>query len=89
MSDGQPRPAWVQLASEEQIRASSQGKSHPYERFMDGNVALMSRLIMAHPEIGPAFGQLSGTLLFGPGFLTRPEREMVAAVAASAQDCLY
>jgi hypothetical protein len=89
MSNEKPKEAWVRLASEAQIRAAAQGKTHPYDHFLGGKVARMSRLLMAHPVIGPVFRQLSTTLLFGPGFLTRPEREMVAAVAASAQDCLY
>jgi hypothetical protein len=29
------------------------------------------------------------TIMFGPGALSRPEREMVAGVAAAAQDCFY
>jgi hypothetical protein len=49
----------------------------------------MARLISAHPRIGPVFRQLSAELLFGPGAMTRAEREMVAAVAAAAQDCFY
>jgi hypothetical protein len=49
----------------------------------------MGRLIRAHPQLGPLFGALTGHILFGPGVLTRPEREMVAAVTAAAQDCHY
>jgi hypothetical protein len=44
---------------------------------------------MAHDGIGPAFAQLSRAVLFGPGALSRAEREMVAAVTAAAQDCHY
>ncbi len=49
----------------------------------------MGRLLSAHKEIGPAFGQLFRTIMFQPGHLSRQEREMVAAVAAAAQDCRY
>lgn len=49
----------------------------------------MSRLMMAHDVIGPVFAQLSRTLLFGPGTMSRAEREMVASVAAAAQACHY
>ncbi|MCI0818694.1 MAG: carboxymuconolactone decarboxylase family protein [Chloroflexi bacterium] len=40
--------------------------------------------------MGPAFSALFAQIMFSPdGKLTRHEREMVAAVAASAQDCFY
>ena len=44
---------------------------------------------MAHDRLGPLFRQLFRELMFGPGHLDRREREMVAAVAAAAQDCHY
>jgi hypothetical protein len=49
----------------------------------------MGRLIMAHLRIAAHFGPLFREIMFGDGVLTRREREMVAAVAASAQDCQY
>jgi hypothetical protein len=88
MADPQRPEAWVQLPSEADVRAA-QGQPHPYEGFLDGHVAHMTRLLMAHAAIGPVFRQLSRAVLFGPGALSRPEREMVAAVAAAAQACRY
>jgi hypothetical protein len=49
----------------------------------------MSRLLMAHPRIGPAFLQLFSQIMFEPGALSRQEREFVAAVTASVQNCFY
>jgi hypothetical protein len=83
------RDAWIDLPSENDVRAASGGRTHPYEVFLGGRVAHMARLLMAHPLIGPSFRQLTATVLFGPGALTRPEREMVAAVSAAAQQCVY
>ena len=88
-SASKPAEAWVRLPSESDVRALAQGRTHPYETYLGGVVARMARLLSAHPRIGPAFRQLSAELLFGPGALTRSEREMVAAVAAAAQDCFY
>ncbi|MHB8656524.1 MAG: hypothetical protein ACYC91_01000 [Solirubrobacteraceae bacterium] len=59
---------------------------HPYNF---GFVTGMSRLLMAHPRIGPKFQAMFAEIMFGPGALDRCEREMVAAVAASAQSCFY
>jgi hypothetical protein len=81
--------AWTGLPAPEELRAAGGARPHPYDDFMDGKVAPMSRLLAAQPLVGPAFRQLSAAVLFGPGALTRPEREMVAAVTAAAQDSFY
>jgi len=83
------RIAWIQVPSVDEVRQAAAGKVHPYEAFLDGRIAHMARLASAHPVIGPALRNLSAAVLFGPGELSRAEREMVAAVAASAQRCLY
>ena len=77
--------AWVALPDEESYRRSVPSGG-PYDF---GFLPAMGRLIAAHPRIGPAFGALFGAIMFAPGSLSRSEREMVAAVAASAQDCFY
>jgi len=89
MNETTTRDAWVNLPSEDDVRAMSGGKVHPYEKFLGGRVAHMARLVLAHPTIGPAMRPLSAAILFGPGDLSRSEREMVAAVAAAAQKCHY
>jgi alkylhydroperoxidase/carboxymuconolactone decarboxylase family protein YurZ len=52
-------------------------------------VANMGRLLQTHPRIGPAFNQLLRQIMAEPGVLSHAERQMVAAVAAAAQDCHY
>ena len=78
--------AWVKLPEPATIRLAAERQNHPYDF---GYVAGMARLIMAHPRIAPAFGALYASIMFAPGALSRAEREMVAAVAAAAQDCHY
>ncbi len=83
--------AWVRIPTEEELRARfpapAAGARHPYDF---GFFPAMARLIMAHGRIGPAFGALFTQIMFSPeGKLDRREREMVAAVAAAAQDCHY
>jgi alkylhydroperoxidase/carboxymuconolactone decarboxylase family protein YurZ len=79
--------AFVKLPTDEEIRAATPaGGASAYNfGFMMG----MPRLRMAHPRIGAQFGPLYREIMFGPGELDRAEREMVAAVAAAAQDCVY
>ena len=76
--------AWVTLPDAGQMRMPA---GHPYDF---GFVAGMSRLLRAHERIGRAFSALYAEVMFSPeGVLSRREREMVAAVAAAAQDCTY
>jgi hypothetical protein len=79
--------AWVQLPTEAELRAQRPSTSdNPYDfGFLTG----MERLLLAHGRIGKAFLRLFGQIMFYPGHLSRAEREMVAAVAAAAQDCHY
>lgn len=83
----QVRQAWIALPSDEAVRAMLPAdRRHPYDF---GFVAGMTRLVRAHPRIGPALGALFAQVMFAPGFLERREREMIAAVTAAAQDCTY
>jgi hypothetical protein len=54
-----------------------------------GFVPAMGRLINAHARLAPHFGRLFAAVMFEDSTLNRREREMVAAVAAAAQDCHY
>ena len=76
--------AWVKLVPEDEVRPMFEG--HPYNL---GFIPAMGRLIASHDRIGPYFGALFGQIMFAPGALDRREREMVAAIAAAAQDCHY
>jgi hypothetical protein len=85
--DLQPKDAWIELPSDDVVHASMPtDRIHPYDF---GIVMGMSRLSRVHPTIGPAFRELYSKVMFEEGYLERWEREMVAAVAAAAQDCQY
>ncbi len=87
MDDTALPPAWVDIPSEQDIRAQMPaGITHPYDF---GFLPAMSRLLMAHERIGPPFRQLFREIMFVPGDLGRRERELVATVAAAAEDCYY
>ena len=85
MDDSNVPDAWVAMPSEADIRDQFPS-GHPYDF---GFIAGMQRLVMAHMGIAPFFGALFRQIMFEPGALERREREMVAAVAAAAQDCHY
>lgn len=82
------REAWISIPSEETERARlPQGFTYPYDF---GFLPAMGRLVRTHPRIGPAFLNLFAQIMWTPeSSLSRQEREMIAAVAAAAQDCHY
>jgi alkylhydroperoxidase/carboxymuconolactone decarboxylase family protein YurZ len=77
--------AYIALPRVDEVGAT-RGADHPYNF---GFVTGMARLLNAHPRIGPALQTLFAEIMFAPGALSRQERELVAAVAASAQTCFY
>ena len=78
--------AWIDLPGEDAVRASVGGGPHPYDW---GFLPAMTRLTIAHEGIAPGLMHLFGLVMFAPGELDLAERELVAAVAAAAQDCVY
>ncbi len=74
--------AWVEIARDP-------GNARRGTGYDFGFVPAMGRLVNAHPRIAPQFGRLFASIMFEDGRLDRREREMIAAVAAAAQDCHY
>jgi hypothetical protein len=77
--------AWVTLIDEGEAQ-QRRATDHPYN---PGNVPTMGRLLMTHPRIGPVYDALQTEIMFGEGHLNRSEREFLAVVTSSAQDCFY
>ena len=77
--------AWVALPGKAEVE-SGMPADHPYNI---GSAMGMSQLSRAHPRFGKPFSALFAEIMFKPGLLERRQREMVAAVAAAAQDCEY
>ncbi len=80
--------AWVSIPTEAEHRAQLPPGA-PGGNYDFGYLPAMGRLQAKHKAIAPLFGALYRQVMFGPGALDRQEREMVAAVAATAQDCRY
>ncbi len=84
MTSESTRQAWVELAPAAQVYERVRGSAYD-----TGSAHGMPRLMGAHPRLGRAFGALFTEVMFGPGVLSRQERELVAGVASAAQDCTY
>ena len=76
--------AWVSIPREADIPQTAARGNYDF-----GFRPAMGRLLATHRPIGKAFSALYHQIMFTPGHLTRREREMVAGVAAAAQDCFY
>ncbi|HEX3622960.1 MAG TPA: hypothetical protein VHT97_11655 [Acidimicrobiales bacterium] len=85
-TNGAQEEAWIRLPTEEELRARGPGGGSPYNFSFAG---AMGKLMAAHPALAPSFGAHFKAVMFGPGVLTRAEREMIAAVTSSAQQCFY
>ena len=82
------REAWINIPSEAEVRAQLSARSrYPYDF---GFLPAMGRLIRTHPRIAQAWIKLFGEIMWSSeSVLSRQDREMIAAVAAAAQDCHY
>ena len=89
MANHERPEAWVTIVAEDDVRAAMGGRRLPYEAYMGGVISRLARLLASHDLIGATFSGVGPRSLFGPGALSRAEREMVAAVASAAQDCHY
>ena len=88
MEQSAVREARIDLTTEEEFRANL--PSDRQYRCDFGFIPAMARLIARHARIAPAFGKLVREVMWSPdGVLSRRECEMVAAVAAGAQDFHY
>jgi len=85
MTTSERAEAWVQLPTDESLAASRAKGTHYDVDFVPN----MGRLLAAHGRIGSTFARLFGVIMFVPGVLDRREKEMIATVAAAAQDCHY
>lgn len=86
--DSDSPEAWVTILSEAERRAQMP-LGVPASGYDYGFLPAMGRLLSAHKGIGPVFSNLFRAVMFESGHLSRQEREMVAGVAAAAQDCHY
>lgn len=88
MNETSVREAWVRIPTEEE-RLAELPPGTPASLYDFEFIPAMARLLASHDKIAPAVGALIRQIMFEPGYLSRQEREMVAAMAAAAQDCHY
>jgi hypothetical protein len=87
MSQHSDIEAWIPVPSTAEARSHlPPGTTFVYDY---GFIPAMARFFLAHERIGRAALALFHQVMVEPGYLSRGEREMLAAVASGAQDCQY
>ena len=85
---------WIKMAWIKEIEASkAEGKLKDiYKRIgkrTNGNVANILKVHSLHPDAMEAHLNLYETIMFGKSGLSRAQREMIAIVVSSANNCHY
>ena len=89
MNEGPPADAWIDMISREDLAGQTAAAPAGRSLYDFGFVANMARLMRTHPGIAATWGPHFRAIMGEGGALSRQEKEMVAAVAAAAQDCHY
>lgn len=87
-TEERPEPrAWVEMLSEDQARRVLP-ESYGYDH---GLLPSFFRLVQTHERIGDVFWPLQAAVMQGgeDSELSQRDRELIAVVAAVAQDCEY
>ena len=89
VSEARPSDAWVDLIAADELARRMATNPNARSLYDFGFVANMARLMRTHPRMAATWGAHFLAVMDEGGALTRPEKEMVAAVASAAQDCHY
>jgi alkylhydroperoxidase family enzyme len=87
--NGRERVAWIDVVPEERA-AGFLGELYERHRVAQtGRVDNILKIHSLHPETLDDHARLYRTLMYGPGGLSRAEREMLGVVVSGANRCHY
>jgi alkylhydroperoxidase/carboxymuconolactone decarboxylase family protein YurZ len=89
MAPTEPRDAWIGLVPRDELARQAAANPNARSLYDFGFVANMARLMRTHPRMAATWGPHFLSVMGEGGALSRQEKEMVAGVAAAAQDCHY
>jgi hypothetical protein len=89
MADETVRAAWVDMVPKEELARRMAGAPPGSTLYDFGFIGNMSQLMRTHTRLAATWGPHFLAVMGEGGHLSRMEKELVAAVAAAAQDCHY
>ena len=81
--------AWIEVVPEEEADGLLAELYQEHRVPQTGHVDNIMKIHSLHPETLRDHAQLYRTVMYGPGGLSRPEREMVGVVVSKANRCEY
>jgi alkylhydroperoxidase family enzyme len=83
------RPAWIEVIPEDEAVGELAALYDELRSPQTGRVDHVMAIHSLHPRSMRDHQQLYRTLMYGPGGLTRPEREMIGVVVSAVNGCDY
>jgi alkylhydroperoxidase family enzyme len=83
------RPAWIEVVPEPEADGELATLYDELRSPQTGRVDHVMAIHSLHPQSMRDHQQLYRTLMYGPGGLTRPEREMIGVVVSAVNRCHY
>jgi alkylhydroperoxidase family enzyme len=83
------RAAWIEVIPEGEAAGELAALYEELRSPQTGHVDHVMAIHSLHPQSMRDHQQLYRTLMYGPGGLTRPEREMIGVVVSAVNRCHY
>jgi len=88
-TQGPAQPAWIEVVPEDLAEGMLADLYDEHRSPQTGRVDNILKIHSLHPETLRDHAQLYRTLMYGPGHLSRPERELLGVVVSAANRCHY
>jgi uncharacterized peroxidase-related enzyme len=82
-------PAWIEVIPEDEAEGELAELYDALRSKQTGRVDHVMAIHSLHPQTMRDHQQLYRTLMYGPGGLSRSEREMIGVVVSSINQCHY
>ena len=81
--------AWIEVIAEDAAEGELAELYGELRSPQTGVVDHVMKIHSLHPQTMRDHAQLYKTLMYGPGGITRPEREMIGVVVSAVNRCFY
>jgi len=81
--------AWIEVIGEDAAEGELAELYDELRSAQTGTVDHVMKIHSLHPQTMRDHARLYRTLMYGPGGITRPEREMIGVVVSAVNRCFY